>query len=69
MLYIGDGLTDYYAMNFVKQNGGITIFVYQEEKDIEEIDEKDVVTFYTSGNFLPNSKLNNYIMNLYSIKN
>ena len=30
VIYIGDGLTDYYAMEYVKNNGGTSIMVYQD---------------------------------------
>lgn len=42
VIYIGDGLTDYYAMKYIKEHGGTTIFVYQDpnHKDILAIKEK-----------------------------
>ena len=33
VIYIGDGLTDYYAMDYIKSHGGQSIFVYRNPKD------------------------------------
>lgn len=71
IIYIGDGFTDYYAMEFVKNNGGVTIFVYQDpnSKDMIAMQGKDVVSFYTSADFSENSELNSYVSKLCNIKN
>lgn len=62
IIYIGDGLTDIYAMEYVKKNNGITIFVYNEEnKDINILKEKDIVTLFTKADFSLNSELYKYI--------
>ncbi len=70
IIYIGDGLTDYYAMEYVKNNGGLTIFVYTDinNKDMKIIKEKDIVSFYELADFSINSELNNLILNLCDIK-
>lgn len=66
IIYIGDGLTDAFAMEYVKKNNGITIFVYYDEnsKEMKMIQEKDVVTFYALADFSPNGKLDNYVKKL-----
>ena len=66
IIYIGDGLTDFYAMEYVKKNNGTTIFVFQDEnsKDMQSIKEKDVVSFYAPADFSSDSKLNNYVKKL-----
>ena len=69
VIYIGDGLTDYYAMEYVKNNKGTTIFVYydEESKDMKIIKEKDVVSFYMPADFSSNSILNSYVKKLCNI--
>ena len=70
LIYIGDGFTDYYAMKYVKEHGGTSIFVYTNpnNKDILKIKEKNVVDFYTKTDYSQNSELNNYIKKLCKIK-
>lgn len=67
IIYIGDGFTDYYAMEYVKNNGGTSIFVYQDEKnsDMKRLKEKDVISFATYADFSPNSELMNYVKSTY----
>ena len=63
VIYIGDGLTDYYAMEYVINNGGITIFVYSslQDKDFLLMKEKNVVSFYTKSDYSKGSELEKYI--------
>ena len=70
IIYIGDGFTDYYAMEYVKNNGGITIFVYQDcnDKDVLTMQEKGVVSFSTLADFSIDSELNSFISKLCNIK-
>lgn len=70
IIYIGDGLTDYYAMEYVKNNGGITIFVYQDKNnnDVFTMQEKGVVSFSTLADFSPNSELSTFVSKLCDIK-
>ena len=71
IIYIGDGLTDIFAMEYVKKNNGVTIFVYYDEnsKELKMIQEKDVVTFYAPADFSTTSSLNSYVKKLcYNIK-
>ncbi len=70
IIYIGDGFTDYYAMKYIKEHGGISIFVYRNlnSKDMQSIKEKDVVDFYTTADFSQNSELYNYVKKLCKIR-
>lgn len=70
IIYIGDGLTDYYAMEYVKQNGGTVIFVYQDKnnKDISIMQEKNIVDIFTEADFSPNSELTTFVKRLCKIK-
>lgn len=71
VIYIGDGLTDYYAMKYIKEHGGTTIFVYQDpnHKDILAIKEKKVVDFYTNAIYSQNGELYHYVRKLCKINN
>lgn len=71
IIYIGDGLTDFYAMEYVKKSGGTTIFVYLDgnNKSIEEMRRKDVVSFFAKADFSLNSELSKYVFKLCGIKN
>ena len=66
VVYVGDGFTDYYAMEYVKQHGGATVFVYRdpESKDLAAIREKNVVDLYTLVDFAAGSELDKYISSL-----
>lgn len=70
VIYIGDGFTDYYAMKYIKEHGGTSIFVYQnlDSKDMQSIKEENVVDFYTKADFSQNSELYNYVKRLCKIK-
>lgn len=70
IIYIGDGLTDYYAMKYIKEHGGTSIFVYQNlnNKDMQSIKKNNVVDFYTKADFSENSDLYNYIKKICEIK-
>lgn len=66
VIYIGDGFTDYYAMKYIKEHGGTSIFVYKNlnSKDMQSIKERDVVDFYTEADFSQNGELYNYVKKL-----
>lgn len=70
IIYIGDGLTDYYAMDYIKRHGGTTIFVYKNKnsKDVIAMKQKDVVSIYTKANYCKNSNLDKYVKKLCKIK-
>lgn len=57
IIYIGDGLTDYHAMEYVKKNGGTTIFVYTDPNNKDALSMQEVVTTYASADFGENSEL------------
>lgn len=71
IIYIGDGLTDFYAMDYVKRNGGTSIFVYLDEnsKSMEELRKKDVVSFFAKADFSIGTNLCNYVFKLCGISN
>ena len=51
IIYVGDGLTDYYAMEFVINNNGTSIFVYNE-KNNEHIEKmNDVISYCTKADY------------------
>lgn len=58
VVYIGDGLTDLKAMKFVKDKGGISIFVGD---NINEIENKNDISFIFKRNYSIDSELYNYI--------
>lgn len=66
IIYIGDGLTDSYAMEYVKKNNGITIFLYydKESKDMKAIKEKDIVSYFALADFSLNSNLAHLVKKL-----
>lgn len=70
IIYIGDGFTDYYAMKYIKEHGGVSICVYKNlnSKDVQSLKEKDVVNVYTKADFSQNSELSNYVKKLYKIR-
>lgn len=70
IIYIGDGFTDYYAMKYIKEHGGTSIFVYKDlnSKDMLSIKKENIVDFFTKADFSQNSKLCNYIKKLCKIK-
>lgn len=63
IIYIGDGLTDYCAMEYVKNNGGMTIFVYYDENSPDLVKAKDsgVVSCFFKADYSPSSSLNKFI--------
>jgi len=66
IIYIGDGLTDFYAMEYVKNNGGISILVFQDElsKSTNEMFHKGVVSRIFKADYSSNSDLSVYIKNI-----
>lgn len=63
VMYIGDGLTDYYAMEYVKNNGGTTIFVYYDEDsyDLLKARESGVVSYFFKADYSSNGELSEFI--------
>lgn len=66
LVYVGDGLTDLYAMEYIKNNGGTTIFVYLDEENdsYKSAKEIDVVSYFAKADYTVGSELYNYIMGL-----
>jgi len=69
VIYVGDGLTDCFAMDYVIKNGGTTIFVYQNDNqnEIEIMKEKGIVTFYCKADYSAKSELRSYVKKLFKI--
>lgn len=66
VVYIGDGLTDLYAMEYVNNHGGVTIFVYLEpnNKELVMAKKKNFVNLFTLADYSRDSELYNYIISL-----
>lgn len=66
IIYIGDGFTDVNAMEYVKNNGGISIFVYNDEEINESYHfmEKGYVNFCAYADYSLDGELVNYIKNV-----
>lgn len=65
-IYIGDGLTDYYAMKHIHGNGGKTIFVHQNENDLDiynEVNKENIVDYCEIADYDENTNLYKSIMN------
>lgn len=66
VVYVGDGLTDLYAMEYVKNHGGKTIFVYvdSENDSLKAAREVDVVSYYTKADYNLNSDFSNVFLDI-----
>jgi len=64
IIYIGDGLTDLKAMKYVKDNGGISIYVTDEEVNVD----KNIVSYFFKRDYGKNSEISNFILNFFKIK-
>ena len=65
-IYVGDGLTDYYAMKYIHNNGGKTIFVHQNENDFDiykEVNKENIVDYCEIADYNENTDLFRAIMN------
>jgi len=69
IIYIGDGLTDYYAMDYVKKNGGTSVLVYSDENDfiINQMEEKGVVSVKFLADYSDDSDLTLFIKKVCNI--
>ncbi|MDO4283144.1 MAG: HAD family hydrolase [Clostridia bacterium] len=62
MIYIGDGLTDFESMKFVKENGGISICVYGDKlEECKKLEEYHVINESFERDYTKDSKLYHYI--------
>lgn len=70
IIYVGDGLTDKFAFEYVHNNGGKSIFVYNNEENInsDTKDLKNIIDLFAKADYSKGSKLNNYIMDFCKIK-
>lgn len=66
VIYVGDGLTDLYAMEYVKNHGGETIFVYvdSENDSLKAAKEVDVVSYYAKADFNLDSDFSNVFLDI-----
>ena len=70
IIYIGDGLTDYYAMKYIKDHGGINIFVYlnKDSKSIQDIELEKIVDYFIYADFSKGKELDLLIKKLCKIE-
>lgn len=64
MVYLGDGLTDVYAMEFMKTHGGTAIFVHQPHETLDnfnKLHEQGVVDIVRVADYSRNSELYNLL--------
>lgn len=63
VVFVGDGLSDLYAMEYVKEHGGISVCVYLDDNSdvISVVKEKDVVSLFAYADYSEGSLLNNYL--------
>lgn len=63
IIYIGDGLTDLKAMEFIKKNKGTNILVYTKEDSevVSIMKEKGIIHKYFKADYEENSELSKYI--------
>lgn len=68
IIYIGDGISDYDAMKYIKENGGTSILVYHNPKNpiIKEFLNKEVISFATKADFSLSGKLFDYVNKIYT---
>lgn len=69
MIYLGDGLTDAYAMEFIKKHGGTAIFVHQPEESLEQynkLQSQGVVDIVHVADYRRNSDLYNFLGALFN---
>lgn len=64
IIYIGDGLTDYFAMDYVFNNKGTTIFVYKDYNEEYINQMKDITSYVIKNDFSFDKELVNTIKKL-----
>ena len=64
VIYVGDGLTDMHAFEYVHKNGGKSIYVYQDENDsnIAIMKEKNIVDIFAKADYTFDSELSKYVI-------
>lgn len=70
MIYVGDGLTDLYAMEYVKNNGGTSVFVYldEESNELKSAKKQGVVDYFAVADYTNGSELNNYLKRICNLR-
>ena len=70
VMYVGDGLTDMYAFEYVKEHGGEAVLVYNDNtEDIaSEIKMKDIITFMSPSDYSLEEELVIYIKRVFNIE-
>lgn len=69
MIYLGDGLTDAYAMEFIKSHGGTAIFVHQPHETLDQyskLNTQGVVDIAHIADYNRNSDLYNLLGELFN---
>lgn len=64
IIYVGDGLTDLCVMEYVKDNGGTSVFVYLDEEgneDLKKAKNMSAVSYFALADFTEGSALSDYI--------
>lgn len=66
VIYVGDGLTDLYAMEYIKNHGGETIFVYLDEENdsLKAAKEVDVVSYYVKADYNLDGEFSNIFLEI-----
>ena len=69
VIYIGDGLTDLYAMEFVRNNGGKSIFVYLDEDSdsYKSAQDVQVVDYFVKADYRENGEFSILFENICNI--
>lgn len=62
VVYVGDGLTDFYAMDYIKNHGGQSVFVYRDPADpnLAKLRAKHAVDFATPADYTAGSALDRF---------
>jgi len=70
VMYIGDGLTDMYAFEYIKEHGGEAVLVYNDNtEDIaSEIKMKDIITFMSPSDYSLDEELVTYIKKVFNLE-
>ena len=65
VIYIGDGMTDRYAFEYVHTIGGTSLYVGSTDKDLDnfsKLKEEGIVDNYFERDYSKDSELRTYIM-------
>jgi phosphoserine phosphatase len=59
IIYVGDGITDYYAFNYIHNNGGTTILITSNTNN--NFKYNDIIDYYFKNDYSKDSEIVNYI--------